>query len=67
VRQAAKHLARTGQISIYRKGKIANPDDFKGVWRIGPYGEQPTAHDANTNTDVEEAEIGGADQGTDEV
>jgi hypothetical protein len=35
VRQAAIHLARQGQIGIYRKGKIIDPNGFKGVYRLG--------------------------------
>jgi hypothetical protein len=35
VRSAAVGLARKGQIAIYRKGKPADPDDFRGVYRLG--------------------------------
>jgi hypothetical protein len=35
VRRAAVKLAREGQIVIYRKGKAVDPDDFKGVYRLG--------------------------------
>lgn len=38
VRHAAIHLARQGQISLYRKGKIADPNGLKGVYRIGVVG-----------------------------
>lgn len=41
VRQAAIHLARSGQISIYRKGKVIDPNGFKGVYRLGVPGEIP--------------------------
>lgn len=34
VRQAAVHLARQGRISILRKGKRADPENFKGVYRL---------------------------------
>jgi hypothetical protein len=34
VRAAAVGLARTGRIVILRHGKPADPDTFKGVWRI---------------------------------
>ena len=34
VRSAAVHLARQGKISILRKGKPVDPDDFKGVYRL---------------------------------
>ena len=40
VRPAAVGLARQGRLVIYRKGKPADPDDFRGVWRMGlPRGE----------------------------
>ncbi len=39
VRQAAIHLARSGQISIYRKGKVIDPNGFKGVYRLGVPGD----------------------------
>jgi Protein of unknown function (DUF3253) len=59
VRQAAKHLARTGQISIYRKGKVANPDDFKGVWRLGRFQERLVAvHESLSQETVEQADDG---------
>ncbi len=35
VRNAAKGLARQGRLVIYRKGKPADPDDFRGVIRLG--------------------------------
>ncbi|MHB2168094.1 DUF3253 domain-containing protein [Alsobacter sp. R-9] len=35
VRRAAVRLAETGRIVIYRKGKPADPHDFKGVYRLG--------------------------------
>lgn len=35
VRNTAKGLAREGRLVIYRKGKPADPDDFKGVIRLG--------------------------------
>lgn len=35
VRLRAIHLAKAGQIAIYRKGKPADPDAFKGVYRLG--------------------------------
>jgi hypothetical protein len=38
VRSAAIGLARTGKISVFRKGKAVDPDDLKalkGVYRIG--------------------------------
>ena len=35
VRSAAVGLARQGRLVIYRKGKPADPDDFRGVYRLG--------------------------------
>ncbi|MCG6122908.1 MAG: DUF3253 domain-containing protein [Microvirga sp.] len=35
VRRAAIRLAKAGDVTIMRKGKPADPDDFKGVYRIG--------------------------------
>jgi hypothetical protein len=28
-------LAQVGRLIIYRKGKIADPNDFRGVYRLG--------------------------------
>jgi hypothetical protein len=36
VRSAAIRLADAGQITVYRKGKPADPHDFRGVYRLGP-------------------------------
>lgn len=35
VRRVAVSLAHAGEIAILRKGKPVDPDDFKGVYRIG--------------------------------
>lgn len=35
VRRVAVRLAKAGAIVIYRKGKPADPDDFRGVYRLG--------------------------------
>ena len=35
VRRAAIKLALNGRLVIYRKGKAADPNDFKGVYRLG--------------------------------
>ncbi len=35
IRQTAVHLARQGKLVIYRKGKPADPNDFRGVYRLG--------------------------------
>ncbi|TNE38893.1 MAG: DUF3253 domain-containing protein [Alphaproteobacteria bacterium] len=34
VRQQAIHLARNGRIEIIRKGEVANPNDFKGLYKL---------------------------------
>lgn len=36
VRAAAAGLARQGRVVITRHGKPADPDTFKGVWRLRP-------------------------------
>ena len=36
VRAVAVQLANKGRIVIRRKGKPVDPNDFKGVYRIGP-------------------------------
>ncbi len=35
VRARAVALSRAGRLVIYRKGKPADPNDFRGVYRIG--------------------------------
>jgi hypothetical protein len=35
VRRAAVALALEGRLVIYRKGKPADPEDFRGVYRLG--------------------------------
>ena len=35
IRRAAVSLARAGRLVIYRKGKPADPGDFRGVYRLG--------------------------------
>jgi hypothetical protein len=35
IRSAAVALAQAGHLVIYRKGKAADPDDFRGVYRLG--------------------------------
>ncbi|MEL6955894.1 MAG: DUF3253 domain-containing protein [Pseudomonadota bacterium] len=35
VREAAIRLAKDGAIIITRKGKVVDPDNFKGVYRLG--------------------------------
>lgn len=34
IRLAVKQLAEAGLIQILRKGKPANPDEFKGIYRV---------------------------------
>jgi Protein of unknown function (DUF3253) len=35
VRSSAVKLAKAGRLVIYRKGKPVDPDDFRGVYRLG--------------------------------
>ena len=35
LRRVAVGLAKAGRLVIYRKGKPADPDDFKGLYRLG--------------------------------
>jgi hypothetical protein len=35
IRRAAVALALAGRLIIYRKGKPADPTDFRGVYRLG--------------------------------
>jgi hypothetical protein len=35
VRRAAVSLALEGRLVIYRKGKVVDPTDFRGVYRLG--------------------------------
>jgi hypothetical protein len=35
LRRVAVALAKAGRLVIYRKGKPADPDDFKGLYRLG--------------------------------
>ncbi|MBS0332905.1 MAG: DUF3253 domain-containing protein [Proteobacteria bacterium] len=42
VRAVARGLARQGRLTILRHNKPADPDDFKGVWRM----RLPLANDA---------------------
>lgn len=35
IRRAAVKLAQAGRLVIYRKGKIVDPTDFRGVYRLG--------------------------------
>ncbi len=43
VRAEAVRLAQDGSIAIYRKGRPVDPDDFRGVYRLGlppPVGDE---------------------------
>jgi Protein of unknown function (DUF3253) len=35
IRRSAVNLALAGRLVIYRKGKPADPNDFRGVYRLG--------------------------------
>lgn len=35
IRKSAVALAQAGRLVIYRKGKPADPNDFRGVYRLG--------------------------------
>ncbi len=35
IRRAAVALAQAGRLVIYRKGRPADPADFRGVYRLG--------------------------------
>ena len=35
IRRTAVALAQDGRLVIYRKGKPADPNDFRGVYRLG--------------------------------
>jgi hypothetical protein len=39
VRRVAVDLMKQGRLVIRRKGRPVDPDDFKGVYRIGPAGD----------------------------
>ena len=51
VRAVARGLARQGKVVILRHNKPADPDDFKGVYRL----RLPTPGDAPLAPDVSEA------------
>jgi Protein of unknown function (DUF3253) len=35
IRKAAIEMAQSGRLIIYRKGKPVDPNDFRGVYRLG--------------------------------
>lgn len=38
VRRTAIGLMKSGRVVIRRKGRAVDPDDFRGIYRIGPPG-----------------------------
>jgi hypothetical protein len=46
VRRISIMLAKDGQIVIIRKGKVADPDDFRGVYRLSIAPSEPTPDEA---------------------
>ena len=65
VKAAAVRLAKRGGVAIYRKGKPVDPENFKGVYRIGlpPAPEEPTAGELEAEA-VIPAGAGGAESGS---
>ena len=47
VRGTAVGLARAGRLVILRHGKPADPDDFRGVWRMRLPDAEPSEGDAS--------------------
>lgn len=43
VKQQCLHLARQGRVEIMRKGKVADPEDFKGIVRVRKAQGSPSA------------------------
>ncbi|PCI40334.1 MAG: hypothetical protein COB46_07035 [Rhodospirillaceae bacterium] len=41
VKQQTVHMARQGRVDIMRKGKVADPRDFKGIVRVRLAQEKP--------------------------
>lgn len=39
VRRVAVRLAKAGRLAILRKGRPVDPDDFRGIYRLGPAAE----------------------------
>ena len=52
VRNAAIGLARAEKIIIYRKGEPADPEDFRGIYRLGLPGSVDTEPHADEETDA---------------
>ncbi|MEM6411606.1 MAG: DUF3253 domain-containing protein [Pseudomonadota bacterium] len=48
VRAEAVRLAKSGDITIYRKGRSVDPDNFKGVYRLGLPGKPLPGSDGTT-------------------
>jgi len=52
VRNAAIGLARAEKIIIYRKGEPANPEDFRGIYRLGLPGSVDTEPHADEDAEA---------------
>jgi hypothetical protein len=42
IRRVAVRLMKEGRVVLLRKGRPVDPDDFRGVYRIGPPGTDET-------------------------
>lgn len=42
IRRVAVRLMKEGRVVLLRKGRPVDPDDFRGVYRIGPPGTDAT-------------------------
>jgi len=52
VRNAAIGLARAEKIIIYRKGEPADPEDFRGIYRLGLPGSVDTEPHADEDAEA---------------
>lgn len=43
IRRVAVAMARAGTVTIRRKGRTVDPDDFKGIYRLGTAGDATLA------------------------
>ncbi|GGD89588.1 hypothetical protein GCM10011390_05460 [Aureimonas endophytica] len=43
IRRVAVRLAQEGRVVLRRKGRIVDPADFKGIYRIGPPADEAGA------------------------
>lgn len=55
VRSTAIGMARKGEIHILRKGKPADPEDFRGVYRLGLPGRAEAGPDVEGDEETGEA------------